>query len=181
MSQQTELTDELLLARIARGELESFQIFYRRHAERVTAYARQLSRDPHLAEDIAQEVFTAVWSKAGSFRPERGAPLAWLYSMTRHRMIDEWRKRCEPVDAGDLEEVPAAGRRDEGGDLSILIRQALARVNLDQRRAIEMAYFGGLTYEETAGRLSLPVGTLKSRIRVGLRAMRSLLEVSPRP
>jgi RNA polymerase sigma-70 factor (ECF subfamily) len=176
MSRETELTDEVLLARIARGDLESFQIFYQRHETRVTAYARQLGRDPHLAEDVAQEVFTAVWSKAGSFRPERGNPLAWLYAMTRHRLIDEWRKRSPYTAADELEAMPAPEDRAEKSDLSILIRQALSHVAREQRRAIEMAYFGGLTYEETAGRLELPVGTLKSRIRVGLRAMRSVLE-----
>lgn len=181
MSQQIDLTDELLLARIARGDLESFQTFYHRHTGRVTAYARQLGRDPHLAEDVAQDVFTAVWSRAGSFRPERGTALAWLYSMARHRLIDGWRKKKPYEESGDLEDLRPAARREEKSDLFILVRQALSHVSGEQRRAIEMAYFGGLTYEETAERLDLPVGTLKSRIRMGLRTMRSLLESDTTP
>lgn len=176
MSTLIDLTDEVLLARIARQDLESFQTFYRRHAERVITYARQLGRDAHLAEDVAQEVFTAVWSRANSFRPERGAALAWLYSLTRHRLIDGWRKRNPYETYGNLEDLRPAERPEEKNDLFILIRQALSHVSGDQRRAIEAAYFGGLTYEETAERLDLPVGTLKSRIRMGLRTMRSVLE-----
>lgn len=173
--------DATLLVRVAHGDLEAFHAFYRRHAGRVLAYARQLGRTRATAsgaEDVVQEVFTAVWSKAASYNRDRGDAAGWLYTMTRNKLIDHWRKAgnmagetvAEPFDVQHL-----AGR-DPGRDLALTMRQALARVEPQQRAAIEMAYFGGLTYEETARRLALPVGTLKSRIRSGLRAMRSLLE-----
>jgi RNA polymerase sigma-70 factor, ECF subfamily len=164
-----------LLARIAAGDLESFQHFYRRYAGRVLAYARQLSHGQELAEDITQEVFVAVWSKAGSFRPERGDAAGWLYTMTRNKLIDHWRKAGSGAELEGLDLSDLAGQRDNGVDRLLIVRQALAQVPVEQRRAIAMAYFGGLTYEETAARLALPVGTLKSRIRSGLKAMRSLL------
>lgn len=136
------------------------------------ADVRRLTGEPALAEDITQEVFTAVWTRAATFRPDRGSATCWLYTLTRNKFVDHWRG-----DAGletlDEPRLPASGTA--GGELRVTLRQALARIAPEQRRAIEMAYFGGLTYEETADRLSLPVGTLKSRIRLGLRTMRTVL------
>lgn len=174
---QATTSDGYLLGRIAEGDLESFQAFYTRYAGRVLAYARQLSRRREMAEDVTQEVFVAVWRRAASYRPERGDPAGWLYTITRNKLVDQWRRAGETQDLeeiGDLRLAEAEG----GGDLRLTMRQALARVAPEQRRAIEMAYFGGLTYEETAQRLDLPVGTLKSRIRSGLKRLRALLEGS---
>lgn len=179
-----DLDDIALLASLARGDLEAFQAFYRRYAGKVLEYARQLSRDQDLSEDITQEVFTSVWVKAASFRADRGDVAGWLYTMTRNKLIDHWRRssdRRNPVTQVTSEELERSGnrgrgtRRDSSTVLPLIVHQALAQVPDDQRQAIEMAYFGGLTYEETAEQLELPVGTLKSRIRTGLRAMRSLL------
>ena len=171
----TESTDEVLLAETARGDLEAFHLFYDRYAGRVLAYARRLSRDAALAEDITQEVFTAVWKRAGTFQPDRGSATAWLYTLTRNKLVDHWRRTGGEAGLEQLDEprLPASGTDD--GDQRLILRQALARVPPEQRQAIEMAYFNGLTYQETAGRLALPLGTLKSRIRLGLRAMRAVL------
>jgi len=166
--------DEHLLARIAQGDPAAFQSFYDRHASRVAAYACKLARDRHLAEDVAQEVFTSVWTKAATFRPERGDAPGWLYTLTRNKLIDHWRRGPKAI-AEEIDDQRLPAPAEEGKDLHLTMRQALAQVTPDQRQAIEMAYFGGLTYEETAGELELPVGTLKSRIRVGLRTMRALL------
>jgi RNA polymerase sigma-70 factor (ECF subfamily) len=172
---RAEPDDVSLLARVAAGDLDSFQSFYRRHAGRVLAYARQLGKSSELAEDVAQEVFVAVWNKAASFRPDRGDVAGWLYTMTRNKLIDHWRKAGSGAELGGLDLQALAGGETQGVDLLLAVRQALAQVHPDQRRAIELAYFGGLTYEETAERLELPVGTLKSRIRTGLKLMRSVL------
>lgn len=170
------LSDAALLGRIAAGDIEAFQAFYGRHAGRVLAYARQLNRQGDAAEDVTQEVFVAVWRRAASYRPERGDVTGWLYTITRNKLVDLWRRTGETNDFGELDDRLAGAVEPE--DLNLSIRQALSRVAPDQRRAIEMAYFGGLTYEETARRLELPLGTLKSRIRSGLRTLRSLLEGS---
>jgi RNA polymerase sigma-70 factor, ECF subfamily len=175
--------DEHLLARIAQGDLEAFQTFYERHSARVVAYACKLARDRHLAEDVAQEVFTSVWTKAASFRPERstgdGAP-GWLYTLTRNKLIDHWRRGPRAAVTEEIDDQRLAAPQGEEKDLHLTMKQALAQVSPDQRKAIEMAYFGGLTYQETAGELELPVGTLKSRIRLGLRTMRALLSEGKR-
>ena len=170
--------DEHLLARIAQGDLDAFQTFYERHSARVAAYACKLARDRHLAEDVAQEVFTSVWTKAASFRPERstgdGAP-GWLYTLTRNKLIDHWRRGPRAAVTEEIDDRRLPASRGEEKDLHLTMKQALAQVSPEQRKAIEMAYFGGLTYQETAGELELPMGTLKSRIRLGLRTMRTLL------
>jgi RNA polymerase sigma-70 factor (ECF subfamily) len=168
-------SDAALLGRIAEGDLESFQAFYGRYAGRVLAYARQLGRNRDVAEDVVQEVFVAVWRRAASYRPDRGDIAGWLYTITRNKMVDLWRRAGDPVELAEIDERRLA-ESEEPGDLRLSVRQALTRVAPDQRRAIEMAYFGGLTYEETARRLDLPLGTLKSRIRSGLKSLKALLE-----
>lgn len=171
-----ETRDESLLAATAGGDLEAFQIFYERYAGRVLSYARRISRDATLAEDITQEVFTAVWIRAATFRPERGGAPAWLYTLTRNKLVDHWRRSGRAAELEPLDNLRLTASGAETGELRLTVQQALARVPPEQREAIETAFFGGLTYEETAGRLALPVGTLKSRIRLGLRAMRAALE-----
>jgi RNA polymerase sigma-70 factor, ECF subfamily len=171
-----EAADPVLLARIAAGDIEAFQVFYQRHAGRVLAYARQLGRRPDLAEDVVQEVFVAVWRKAASFRLDRGDPCGWLYTITRNKLVDLWRRSGETASLEGLDLQLLAGPEGQGGELLLTMRQALNHVAPDQRSAIELAYFGGLTYEETAERLRLPLGTLKSRIRSGLKTLRSVLE-----
>lgn len=174
-----ETNDESLLAAIARGDLEAFQQLYLRYAGRVLACARHLCRDAALAEDITQEVFTAVWTRAGTFRPDRGSAPAWLFTLTRHKLVDHWRRTGKGAEVGTLDELTTPDRAPEDGDLRLTLRQALAHASPEQRQAIQMAYFNGLTYEETAARLALPLGTLKSRIRLGLRAMREALSQGP--
>ena len=170
----TQPADEALLARVAQGDVEAFHTFYQRHAGRVLAYARQLGRDDSIAEDVAQEVFTAVWTKAATFRPDRGDAAGWLYILLRNKLVDHWR-RHGGRHGEELPEGAAPAAVQERNDTRLIVRQALSRVDPGPREAIEMAYFGGLTYEETAGRLDLPVGTLKSRIRKGLQTMREML------
>jgi RNA polymerase sigma-70 factor (ECF subfamily) len=173
-------SDTVLLGRIAEGDLESFQTFYGRYAGRVLAYARQLGRHREGAEDVVQEVFVAVWRRAASYRPDRGDTAGWLYTITRNKLVDHWRRAGEPAGLEEIDErrLSRLCEAGEPGDLRLSVRQALSRVAPEQRRAIEMAYFGGLTYEETARRLDLPLGTLKSRIRSGLKSLRTLLEGS---
>jgi RNA polymerase sigma-70 factor (ECF subfamily) len=174
----TQPADEALLARVARGDVEAFHLFYRRHAGRVLAYARQIGRDDSIVEDVVQEVFTAVWTKAGTFRPDRGDAAGWLYILLRNKLVDHWRRHGGRR-GEELPEDAALSAVRERNDTRLIVRQALSRVDPGPREAIEMAYFGGLTYEETAGRLDLPVGTLKSRIRKGLQTMREMLAADP--
>jgi RNA polymerase sigma-70 factor (ECF subfamily) len=173
-------SDLELLQRIAIADRDAFRLFYDRHAPQVLAYVRSLGRSRDASEDVVQEVFLSVWRKAATFRPERGDVPGWLYTMTRNKVVDLWRKlptgsdQSSELALASLSERPEAEHRV----VSISLRKAMADLKLEQRQALELAYFGGLTYEETAERLKLPVGTLKSRIRAGLALMRGVLQES---
>jgi RNA polymerase sigma-70 factor (ECF subfamily) len=173
-----------LVAAIARGDRDAFRAFYDAYAGRLLAYVRALGRERNAAEDVVQEVFLAVWRKAGSYRPERGDVAGWLYTITRNRLVDRWRRKGGVVEQEefDFDALAARDRGAEGRVVDLSVRKALAGLAREQREALELAYFGGLTYEETAERLALPLGTLKSRIRAGLARMRSFLaEREPTP
>lgn len=168
-------SDEILLARIAEGDLDAFQTFHERMAPRVIAYAERHAKGRQLAEDISQEVFLSVWTKARTYRPDRGTAAGWLYTLTRNKIVDLWRRSGKGLEPEPLDDQLLASPPETDGDLRLTVRQALAHVAPESRNALVTAYFEGLTYEETAERLELPVGTLKSRIRVGLRALRERL------
>jgi RNA polymerase sigma-70 factor (ECF subfamily) len=176
-------SDLELLQGVADADREAFRLFYDRHAPRVLAYVRSLGRSRDASEDVVQEVFLAVWRKAGTYRPERGDVAGWLYTMTRNKVVDLWRKLPTGSDQSTEESLSALSERPEAESrvISISLRKAMADLKLEQRQALELAYFGGLTYEETAERLKLPVGTLKSRIRAGLALMRGVLSESGSP
>ena len=172
--------DRDLLAAIGLGDRAAFQAFHDRHAGRVLGYVRRLCGDPGQAEEVVQEAFISVWQRAASYRRELGTPMGWLYTLTRNKLVDHWRGR-EPVtalDAGDLDKM-FTDPIQSNTELVLSLDRALLTLSAEQRRAVEMAYFGGLTYEETARALSLPLGTLKSRIRAGLAALRAVLEGRP--
>jgi RNA polymerase sigma-70 factor (ECF subfamily) len=170
-------TDIALLERIGRQDREAFRLFYERYAAKILAYVRALARGREVSEDVVQEVFLAVWRKAGSYRRERGDVPGWLYTITRNKAVDLWRKR--PVGSeetgADASHLVAVDHAGENRLLAVSLQKVLATLKPEQRQALELAYFGGLTYEETAARLSLPVGTLKSRIRTGLALLRERL------
>ena len=172
--------DRDLLAAIGLGDREAFRCFHARHAGRVLGYVRRLCGDPAQAEELVQEAFIAVWQRAGSYRPALGIPLGWLYTITRNKLVDHWRGRdpALAVDATDLDKMIVSPIQSNA-DLVLSLDRALHTLSAEQRRAVQMAYFGGLTHEETARALSVPLGTLKSRIRAGLAALRAVLERHP--
>lgn len=175
---ETNPSDIALLGQIAAQDQAAFRLFYERYAARVLAYVRAMGRGREQTEDVVQEVFLAVWRKAASFRRDRGDVPGWLYTITRNKLVDLWRQRpvgSDPVEA-DLARLPTGETWGETKVVSISLHKLLAGLKPEQRQALELAYFGGLTYEETAERLGLPVGTLKSRIRAGLALMRERLQ-----
>lgn len=175
---ETTPSDIALLGRIAAQDQDAFRLFYERYAARVLAYVRAMGRGREQTEDVVQEVFLAVWRKAASFRRDRGDVPGWLYTITRNKLVDLWRQRPVGSDAveADLSRLPTGETWGETKVVSISLRKLLSGLKPEQRQALELAYFGGLTYEETAARLDLPVGTLKSRIRAGLALMRERLQ-----
>src|SRR5262249_54325160 len=126
--ESSEIHDVDLLARIAAGDFEAFHLFYQRHSGRVLAFARRLVHDHpgsrDTAQDVVQEVFLALWRRAGTYRSDRGDVLGWLYALTRNKVIDAWRR----PDHHSRPELPVAAEPAEpspGGELRLILRQAL--------------------------------------------------------
>lgn len=170
------LEDRELIARVGQSDRVAFRELYERHAPCLLAALRRLCPGTE-CEDLLQEVFLAVWRRSSLYRPERGEPLTWLFAILRNKVIDHRRRlaarpRYEELDP---ERSPATAAADDPGDRRLLLEQALVTLRPDERRALEMTYFAGLTYEEAAATLEVPLGTLKSRITAGLRRLRDAL------
>ncbi len=172
--------DADLLAAVAEGSQPAFRELYDRFAGRLLAYVRRMGGPRVPAEDVVQEIFVSLWVKAGQYRPALGSPEAWIFTITRHKVVDIWRAAQPVVDLGEtpMEAVmePVA---PEDSVTSLSLSKALAALAPEQRRPLELAYFGGLSYQETAQALGLPLGTLKSRIRASLSQLRAHLGGAP--
>jgi RNA polymerase sigma-70 factor (ECF subfamily) len=176
------LDDRALLERIARGDTAALGLLYDRYAALAFGLAMRILRDPGVAEEVVQDAFLNAWRRASSFRPDRGEPRTWLLSIVHHRAIDRLRGAAgqraeldladapEPVDRADVWAETWVGLEREA------IARALAALPEEQRAAIELAFFGGLTHAEVAERLGEPLGTVKGRIRLGLTKLRTLLQ-----
>ena len=142
-------------------------------------------RDPGAAEEVTQDTFFNVWRQAGSYRPERGKVTAWLFSICRHRVIDEVRRRRRREQTHvhqdvELADQPADDTNDPARFANMMmqrgmLRDALAKLRAEQRAVIELAYYGGLTHSEIANRLGQPLGTVKTRMRLGLKKLREVV------
>ena len=176
-----------LMARVAAGDAAALGLLYDRHAAVVHAYARRLMGEREAAEDLLQEVFFRAWRRADAYHPERGELVTWLLSMTHNLAIDEVRKRRRRPQKADgaTPELVLAGVADNGpavedevwrGALRGSITDALRGLPPAQRDAVALAYFGGLTQREIAHALGAPLGTIKTRLRLGLDKLRAELE-----
>jgi RNA polymerase sigma-70 factor, ECF subfamily len=162
-----------LIRRLTAGDHKALGEFYDRYAGLVNGLAVRILRDRADAEDTVQEVFVQVWQQAARFDATRGTPEAWLCTMTRSRALDRQRKRSsrrEEPEASDGGST-AVPRTEE----AIAVRKALDELPEDQRKALELAYYEGLTQSEIAERLREPLGTVKTRIRTAMIRLRGVL------
>ena len=174
-----QIDDETLLGLIKSQDEGALSSLYDRYSRLLFGIALRITGDTGTAEEVMQDVFHAVWARAGQFRPSAGSVQTWLGAITRNRAIDEVRSRWHRA---RLAELPCDGMPDlqaavERGweHLAALradLRAALAGLPLPQRQVIELAYYGGLTSSEIASRLGESVGTIKSRLRLGLEKLR---------
>ena len=171
-----------LVGRIARGDREAFARFYDATAGAAFGLIRRIMRDPSGAEDVLQETFLQVWHEAAKYDQRRGSPEAWVIMRARTRAIDRLRSMRRrdriagaPLDAGAVPEPAGVGNPGVAAEASGLVHGALAALPAPQRRVIELAFFEGLTQTEIAARLGEPLGTVKTRARLGLERLRAML------
>ena len=172
--------DRALIARIETRDADALGILYDRHSARLMGLAQRILGDTGEAEEVLQEVFLHVWKAAATFDPSRGPVLAWLLVATRSRSIDRLRSRRPGQSARirSLEEAPETASREDveadaaGREWEAQCRAVIGELPEDQRRALELAYFEGLTHQEIAERTATPLGTVKTRVRLGLMKLR---------
>jgi len=177
----TEASDTALVLAVARYRQEALAETYRRHAGSVFALAKRVIGDPVLAEEVVQEVFLRLWNDPDKFDPARGSLRSYLLAQTHGRAVDLLRsegsrRRREETEARQAAEAGYDIEHEVWDlDLAEHVKKAVAVLPEDERRAIQLAYFGGHTYREVATMLDQPEGTVKSRIRAGLKRMRASL------
>lgn len=170
--------DEQLLVRVGAGDSSAFGELYDRYADRVLALLVRLLRDRRDADDVLQETFWQVWRTAASYDAGRANPVAWMLLIARSRAIDALRRQARrPMQ--ELNQEPST-QRDPANHLQMLelsdrVRNAMARLGEDQRQAIQLSYYSGMSHQEIADELSIPLGTAKTRIRQGMLKLRDLL------
>jgi RNA polymerase sigma-70 factor, ECF subfamily len=183
----SELEDAALVALMATQDSRALETLYERHARIVFSFALRIVGDPASAEEIVQEAFFRSWQQATRFTEGRGTYVTWLLSITHNLAIDEIRKRQRrPQRADSADPVllltnlndPGLSVEDRAmqGSWRDEIEAALKAIPESQREPIELAYFSGLTQREIADHLGEPLGTIKTRMRLGMRKLRETLE-----
>lgn len=180
-----ELPDEQLVTLITQGDRDALGALYDRYGKAVFGFAYYLLQDSGRAQDVVQEVFLRLWLKASSYRAERGKFQTWLMSMAHHRAVDEMRRsrrqqntlesagRMTLPTKGGTEDIPLkVALQSEAGEV---VRAALAAIPVEQCKVIELAYYHGYSQSEIAERLQEPLGTVKTRMRLGMQKLRAAL------
>jgi RNA polymerase sigma-70 factor (ECF subfamily) len=181
------LDDKTLIALITRAQSDALDELYCRYNRLVFSLALNMVSDQATAEEITLDVFTRVWQKANTYRPEQAKVSTWLVSLTRHRAIDWLRRQKVRLDHRSLswaevnpESVP---HTDSGPEQAVemtlrqeRVRTAVAQLPSEQQEALALAYFKGLTHRQIAETLDQPLGTVKTRIRLAMQKLRQTLQ-----
>jgi RNA polymerase sigma-70 factor, ECF subfamily len=179
----SNLADEDLMQLVRRADPDAFAVVYERHSGSAYALAYRMTGTGGAAEDVTQEAFLSVWRSGARYDRARGSVRTWILGIVHHRAIDALRRgkvrdrpRVDDENAAERLEAPEnteleVARREEAGT----IRRAMEVLPSDQVQVIELAYFGGFTHTEIADMLNAPVGTIKGRMRLGLKKLRDQL------
>ena len=177
--------DAELLEQTAGGDHSSLSELHRRYAGILHASAARVLNNPADAEEVVQEAFVQIWEKASVYDKARGKPLTWAMTLTRNKAIDRLRRlqrrnRLHEQVEREVEVWKPVAEIDSSYDASTrethaLVRSAVIQLSPEQRRAIELAFFGGLTQQQIAKELRTPLGTVKARIRRGIMKLRQIL------
>ena len=178
------LDDLELLAKIGEQDREALAALYDRYGRRVFALAVRMLNDPIGSEEVTQDVFMSVWRRGASYTSKKGKFTTWLFSIAHNRTIDELRKRRRDrsrenddiddhlnIQSGDISPADAAIAQSEYA----LIRAAMDELPEEQKNVVELSYFKGLTQTEIASKTGQPLGTVKTRMRLALKKLRSAL------
>lgn len=186
-TRRTELNSEQLMSRVAEGDAVALETLYDQYASAVMGLALKLLGDRAAAEEIVQETFWRVWRSADSFRSQQGNFSTWLFGITRNLSIDSWRRRKvrpQPL-LDEAEEQQLEQNPDPRPDVTEAtwvkmkhhqVRQALTSLPGNQREVLELAFFGGMTRQEIAEKMEVPLGTVHTRARLGLQKLREALQ-----
>jgi RNA polymerase sigma-70 factor, ECF subfamily len=173
------LADEDLMVLVGGGDADAFATLYDRHSRSTYSLAHKLVREKQAAEDLTQDAFIKVWRSADRYRPQRGSVRTWILSVVRNQSIDQLRARAsrrrmqEKVEASAPTCEPSEAFAQVWQDARLgRLREALAALPYLQQQVLELAHFSGLTHMEIAERLRLPPGTVKGRMRLGLKKLR---------
>ena len=182
---RTALEDEKLLHLIANGDRSALEALYDRYAGGIYSLAHHMLQERGAAEEVTQDTFFNIWRRASSYNVKRGKVSGWLFSIGHHRIIDELRKRRRQESMIYVPDVEAVHRQeDESADLNEYveqqvqgsrIRKALETLRPELKSVVVLAYYGGLTQSEIARKLNQPLGTVKTRMRLALKALRETL------
>jgi|SRR5580700_690407 RNA polymerase sigma-70 factor (ECF subfamily) len=167
--------DMRLVARVRAGDQQALSELYDRYSKVVYGVALRILHDTGAAEDLLQDIFLQLWRKPDAFDSSRGSLAAWLAVIARHRSIDRLRQRRPETNIEDCVIVTATDLRDETERSLVIekVRVVMNEMGPDQRTAMEMAFFEGLTHTEIAEKTGEPLGTIKTRIRSGLQMLRA--------
>lgn len=172
--------DEDLLARIESGDADAFEVIYDRHSRVAYSLAYRLLGDRQAAEDLVQDAFLSAWRSADAYSPARGSVRTWLLSILHNRGIDRLRtrsamtRRQDALEQMELRRPPAPDAATEGVErvMADTVRRELGTLPQEQVEVLTLAYHGGFTHQEIAEMLQVPLGTVKSRMRLGLGRLR---------
>src|SRR5215203_7442708 len=177
------LADKDLISQVGQGDARAFTTLYERHGRAASALAYRLMGEKQAAEDLLQEAFLKLWCGAASYRAERGSVRTWLLSIVRNRGIDQLRSQASRRRTQDKFEASAPRSQPSEAFAETLrnsqrdqVREALDTLPPEQLKILELAYFSGYTQVEISELLSLPLGTVKGRMRLGLKKIRDFFE-----
>jgi RNA polymerase sigma-70 factor, ECF subfamily len=179
--------DSDLLTLIAKGDRRAFGRLYDRSSEVLFTLSLRMLGDREEAEDLLQEVYTEVWRKSVRYDARRGPPMAWLITLTRSRGIDRLRARAsrghgmtDSIDDAPVAQTqghdPTPFDQQADAEVRVMVMKALVELPAAQRQALELSYYEGLSHSEIAERLKEPVGTIKTRIKLGMSKLKTALQ-----
>jgi RNA polymerase sigma-70 factor, ECF subfamily len=174
-TEQTDAADAALVARMARGDRSAVALLYERHAARLLALAQGMLRSRQEAEDLIHDVFLEAWRRSADYSVERGSVRTWLLLRTRSRALDRLKASGRRTSPSEPALEAAAALPSEGGGDEARLHAVLAEMPEAQQQVILLGYFEGLSTTEIAVRLGIPAGTVKSRTRAALSALRTVL------